>query len=242
VRAVGSFLRWSWIYFWGTVIVALQLLTWPVFNPWVDPQHRLAERLNGWWARGVLWAFPGIRIEVSGREWVDRTPAAVLCANHTSAADIIMLLASFTRMKFIAKRPLFFTPPIGGSMWFAGYVIAGTSRTVPRALAWLARGCHILTFPEGTRSPDGRLLRFRQGAFVLAREGGVPVVPVAISGTRQLLGKGKFVFNSKGLVRISFLEPVKVEGDPKRVASAVRAQIQAAIGDGGGQSPTGLAA
>jgi 1-acyl-sn-glycerol-3-phosphate acyltransferase len=159
----------------------------------------------------------------------------VLCANHQSAADIIMLLAACPHMKFIAKRSLFWVPPIGWSMWLAGYVIAGdgdsasAQRAMDDALRWLARGCHVLTFPEGTRSPDGKLMRFRQGAFVLARQAGTQVVPMAISGTRALLEKRAFSFHPSGPVRIEFLEPLDVEPDAKRSASRARAQIEAAL-------------
>lgn len=204
----------------------LQVLSFPIFNPWVDPKRRLAERLNHWWGVATLWAFPGIDIRVEGH--LGPGPY-VLCANHKSAADIIMLLAQGPTAKFIARRGIFWIPVIGLSMRLAGYVVAGTEKTMDQAVRWLQRGCNVLTFPEGTRSPDERTLRFRQGAFVLARKAGVPVVPVAISGTHHLLHKGAFRFNPDGPVRIRILDPMVVEGDPKRVASAVRAKIDAAV-------------
>jgi 1-acyl-sn-glycerol-3-phosphate acyltransferase len=239
MRWVASLLRWTWIFLVGAGVCLVQVLLSPaLLNPWIDPRRRGMEWLNHLWAKGTLLAFPGIHLEVFGHERLTAGGPYVLCANHQSAADIIMLLAAWPHMKFIAKRSLFLVPPIGWSMWLAGYVIAGTGepkssrRAMDQAVGWLRRGCHVLTFPEGTRSPDGRLLRFRQGAFVLAREAGTKVVPVAISGTRALLEKRAFAFHPAGDVRIDFLEPQDVETDAKRAASKMRATIDAALASG----------
>src|SRR5579864_8042485 len=91
-----SVFQWMWIVLWGSVLAALSLMLWPVFNPWVDPTRRVAERLNHLWAVGIRWVFPRVRIEVSGRQYLEEAAGPfVICPNHQSVADIIMLLVAW---------------------------------------------------------------------------------------------------------------------------------------------------
>jgi 1-acyl-sn-glycerol-3-phosphate acyltransferase len=237
IRLLGSVLIWSWILVWGTLLAVAGLLLFLPFNPWVDPQRRMMERLNWLWGRGAFWAAPGITVELVGGEWLKANPGPyVICANHASVTEIPLLLSLLPPLKTIAKAPLFWTPPLGLQMRLAGHIPAGrgeagdAERVVEHAKRWLGRGVHILVFPEGTRSPDGRVQRFGQGPFVLAARAGVPVLPVAISGTHQVLPKSTFLYRLRGHLRVQVLEPVKVEGEPRVVASRVRARIMEALG------------
>ncbi len=245
VRALGSTLIWSWIFIWGTVLSLAGLVLFLPFNPWVDPRRRMMERLNWLWGRGAFWSTPGLRVELVGAERLREHPGPyVICPNHQSVADIPLLLWLLPPLKAIAKAPVFWTPPIGLQMRLSGHIPAGrgepgdAERVLERAQFWLSRGVHILVFPEGTRSPDERVMRFGQGPFVLAARAGVPVLPVAISGTGRVLSKGRFLYRLTGHLRVEVLEPVKVEGEPRAVASRVRARIMEALG----QRPPGNAA
>jgi 1-acyl-sn-glycerol-3-phosphate acyltransferase len=237
VRVLGSVVIWLWIGVWGTVLALAGLLLFLPFNPWVDPQRRMMERLNWLWGRGAFWSTPGVSVELVGGEWLKKHPGPyVICANHSSVAEIPLLLSLLPPLKTIAKPPLFWTPPIGLQMRLAGHIPAGrggpgdAERVLERAKFWLGRGVHILVFPEGTRSPDGRVMRFGQGPFVLAAQAGVPVLPIAISGSHQVLPKGSYLYRLRGHLKVQVLEPVKVEGEPRAVASRVRARIMEALG------------
>ncbi|MCI0569705.1 MAG: 1-acyl-sn-glycerol-3-phosphate acyltransferase [Myxococcaceae bacterium] len=246
VRVIGSLLFWSWVLLWGSVIAVLGLLLFVPFNPWTDPRLRVMGALTRLWGWGAFRMVPGFRVEVVGLERLGPGQGPyVLCPNHQSFADVPLLLMALPQFKFIAKTPLFWTPPLGLQMRLAGYVEAsrgeagGAERVLARSIAWLRRGVHVLVFPEGTRSPDGRVQRFGQGPFALAQRAGVPVVPVAVMGTRKLVPKGdfRFDFSEAGNVRIEILEPIPPTGEARELASRARARIQEAVG----QSSAGAA-
>src|SRR5205814_8386122 len=92
----------------------------------------------------------------------------------------------------------------------------------------LRAGNSFLVFPEGTRSPDGRLQRFKKGVFVMAIKAGAPIVPVSVSGSRKIMPKGEFAIHP-GVMRITFHDPVPTEGctvqDRARIMDAVRRAI-----------------
>ncbi|WP_158502456.1 1-acyl-sn-glycerol-3-phosphate acyltransferase [Vitiosangium sp. GDMCC 1.1324] len=236
MRLLLSVLVWTWIALWATVLVLLSVVLFIPFNPWTDPRRRVMDFMNRLWARGSFWAMPGIVIEVVGEERLREHPGPfVICSNHQSVADIPLMLAVLPPFKFIAKPPLFWVPILGLQLRLTGHIEAGrgeegaAQRVLSRSMVWLQRGANILAFPEGTRSRDDRVLRFGQGPFALAQRAGVPVLPVSVSGTGEVIAKGRFLYRFVGRFRVEILEPVRVEGDPKAVASRVRSLIQEAV-------------
>src|SRR5207245_9428159 len=107
-RAVGSFYCWSWVAFTGCLAsIAALLLTVP-FNPWVDPNRRAMDMINHLWGRFALWGLPRISAEYVGLERVRQAKEPYLvCANHQSVADVIVLLSAFPHVKFLVKRQMF---------------------------------------------------------------------------------------------------------------------------------------
>ena len=141
------------------------------------------------WARSLL-AAAGVRVTVRGVEHLDRRGAQILVANHASYFDVWALMAALpVSLRFIAKRELVRIPLLGRAMASGGHVFidrasARNARIELRAAGRRMReeGLTLVVFPEGTRSGDGALGRFRRGSFGLALEMGVPLVPVAITG------------------------------------------------------------
>lgn len=141
------------------------------------------------WSRQVLW-LGGMPVTISGIEHIDPTRSYVICPNHQSLMDIPVLFAGLpVPICFVAKRSLFFIPVFGWSMWLAGFVPidrGGGKRaweSLVKAARRLKRGRSVILFPEGTRSPDGTLHDFKIGAFIMAIESGLPILPVVIKGT-----------------------------------------------------------
>jgi len=120
----------------------------------------------------------------------------VLVANHPTLVDISALVSAFGPMCYLAKRPLFSNPLIGPLLRFCGQIPGGGSTfadnvgVVQQAVDRLRRGHSVLLFPEGTRSPAGGMHPFRRGAFEIARQAGVPVVPVVIRAEPPGLYRG----------------------------------------------------
>ncbi len=236
MRVVSSIALWIWVWILGFFLATLAVLLFIPFNPLVDRRRRVMNWVNGLWGKGVMAALPLLRLEVHGLEQLRtaREPY-LICANHNSVSDIIMILAAWPQLKFVTKRPIFFFPPLCINVRLAGYIQAakgeegGANRVLDECLRWLNRGCHVLVFPEGTRSEDGKTLRFRQGPFVMAQRAGVKILPLALSGTHRCIPKGSPWYDLRGKITLDFLAPITPSDGPKALASATRQQIQAAL-------------
>ena len=193
---IGSFLLWVWVWSLGSFLAVLGLLSSIPFNPWTDPKRTVMGWLAQMWGRGTMWVIPRVTIEARGFEHLTKGPV-MMVANHNSVSDTTMLLAALPPFKFLVKSSMFFLPPIGIHLWLAGYIRGGTgaandhARVLASCLKWFERGCHVLWFPEGTRSRDGQVQRFRSGAFYAAKQAGVKVVPVAITGLGIVSAHGR---------------------------------------------------
>ncbi|MBI4893459.1 MAG: 1-acyl-sn-glycerol-3-phosphate acyltransferase [Acidobacteria bacterium] len=146
------------------------------------------------WARMLLWS-AGARVKVVGLERIDPKASYVVCPNHVSYMDTPVLLTHIpVNFRFLAKKELFAIPFLGGHLKRAGNISVPLEdpRAALRVLsaagkAMKENGQSMLVFPEGGRSESGELETFKDGAAYLAIKGGVPVVPVAIVGIRQVL-------------------------------------------------------
>ncbi len=183
----------------------------------LDPRGSGAFRVGRAWGRLSLSA-SGARVRVVGRENAENAGPAVVVANHTSAQDIYLALGHAPiPYRMVAKESLFRIPFLGMGMRAAGMVPLerGGSRRDVRKLATLdlsdPRVQRLLAFAEGTRSPDGRLQRFKRGAFAAAVAQGVPVVPMVIIGAHRIQPARSWRVRA-GEVEIRFLPPVTPGG------------------------------
>jgi len=151
----------------------------------------------------------GIRVRVDGLENIP-TGACLFACNHVSYVDPLALVPLIPRrVSVFLKKELFRIPILATGMRFTGYISVDRANrksavaSVESAVRQLRSGVSIVIFPEGTRSPDGRLRPFKRGACVTAIQAGVPVVPVSIAGTQKLMPKGKWRIHP-GEVHIKF--------------------------------------
>jgi 1-acyl-sn-glycerol-3-phosphate acyltransferase len=143
----------------------------------------------------------------------------VIVANHESMGDILVAFHMDHHFKWIAKEVIFKVPFMGWFMHQAGYIPLrrgdkdSVVKCMETARAWLRKGVSVLFFPEGTRSPDGAVRDFKPGAFRLAIETGVDILPVAITGTKDSLPKHSWRFSSqKSALRGLVGDPISVQG------------------------------
>jgi 1-acyl-sn-glycerol-3-phosphate acyltransferase len=177
----------------------------------------------------------GVRVRLEGLENVQPGVHYIFLSNHVSNLDATVLLPSIPGMTSVfIKRELMNIPLLGTAMRMGKYipVSRGNSReeaqrSVEAAADALNSGLHIMVFPEGTRSPDGRLLPFKKGAFFLAEETGAPIIPVVISGTDRMMPKGTQRI-TPGVAYIRFLAPIRPQDATSRedLMERVRAAME----------------
>jgi 1-acyl-sn-glycerol-3-phosphate acyltransferase len=170
------------------------------------------------WGPGLLWAARA-RLLVSGTEHVDPRGTYVFVANHASMIDVPALFAALpVNVRFILKSELRWVPFIGWYAWATGMVfLPRGNRTrsllvaIERAARALRGGASVVAFPEGTRTRDGKVQAFKKGAFMSALRAGVPVVPVLLTGTRDVLPRGTFRVRP-GTIHVRIGSPIATAG------------------------------
>lgn len=176
---------------------------------------RSAELMYWVGVKGVVFItrLAGMRVQVEGRENI---PAGVcmFAANHTSNADAAAIVGAIPRrLAIFGRKSLFDIPIVGLAFRLAKFVPVDRGNrdaalaSVKQAVEYMKTGSSFLVYPEGTRSPDGRLWRFKKGSFVMAIEAGVPVVPVACAGAHRIMKKKSLVIHP-GTVTVRFGKPI----------------------------------
>jgi len=206
------------IFIWLGVILATLFVFFPIlicstlllpFNP----QKTWAHRVGNVWGFFIFRISPRWKVSLRGRENLPKGPA-ILVSNHESMADIIAVYLLNSDFKWLAKSELFRVPFFGWSMALCGYIplergsIKSTAASLEKARGYLKKGVPILIFPEGTRSETGELREFKGGAFKLAIEEKVPVIPIVMTGTRHILQKGDWKLAEQIFVQIQILPAV----------------------------------
>jgi 1-acyl-sn-glycerol-3-phosphate acyltransferase len=156
----------------------------------------------------------GVQVEVLGKERLDPNGTYIFMCNHVSNLDPPIVVPMVPRRSSVlVKKELFRVPILATAMRMASFVAVDRQNrdaaiaSVQAAKDVMQQGINIIIFPEGTRSPDGKLLPFKKGPFHLAVEAGAKVVPMTIHGTERLWPKGKMEIRS-GVATLVFHEPV----------------------------------
>jgi 1-acyl-sn-glycerol-3-phosphate acyltransferase len=236
MKRLYSYLLWAVLGLLALVWLPLLAVVF-VFTAPFDPGRYTAGR---WFRRcavaavklNPVWDFrtEGVIVEDPRRPYV-------AVANHESFADIFLLSHLPWEMKWLSKEAIFRIPVMGWMMRMAGDIEVHRGDRTSRVEAMreihdrLDKGVTVMILPEGTRSPDGRIQRFRNGAFKVAVQRQLPILPIAVAGTRNAMAKHSGLFNrARAIARV--LEPVETaglsEGDVAELRDRVRDQIVAA--------------
>jgi len=235
--------RTPYIYIWillstiviGTLVIATVLVT---------GNQRAGHRLAEWWGRGIL-RVSRVRVTVIGREHLNTGASFILMPNHQSHFDIPVLLGCLnTQFRWLAKAELFQIPIFGRAMRGCGYISIDRSNreaafaSIRQAGDAIHGRVSVLIFPEGTRSPDGRLLPFKKGGFVLAADSGVPILPIGVYGTGRILPK-KHLLLDPGPVTLWIHPPIDTTGYGRQTKEALMERVHQALCNAVAQASAG---
>ena len=207
------------------ILVALTqflLVPWLALFAWVGETLLPGREITA--LSGIAWgraaAFVGnVKFLISGHEQWWGTRPAVVVANHTSAFDILAVMAlAPSPYRFVAKKELLKIPVFGWALGISGHIVIDRGdpqsaiARINAAAEHTERGMGILFYAEGTRSRDGKVHEFKKGGVSLALSTQLPVVPMSVSGTRKFLPRSCAVIRPGGRVRIVLGEPIPTTG------------------------------
>jgi 1-acyl-sn-glycerol-3-phosphate acyltransferase len=214
----------------ATLVMGLLVIALSLSGVNATASHRVAQV----WGRSIL-AVSAVRVRVVGRERIDPSAAFICMSNHQSNFDIPVLLGCLpVPFRWLAKAELFKIPIFGRAMRGAGYIPIDRSdrlaaiESLRQAAAAVRSGVSVVIFPEGTRSPDGGLKPFKKGGFVMAIEAGVPIVPVALRGTFDIMPKGRLLIRPAE-VTLAIGDPISVTGYDIHAKEALMEEVRSAL-------------
>lgn len=228
------------IYVW--IVVALITITLtPVLSLlWVltvlfDKKLLVVNTFSNFWGSLFTWVVPGWKVDIIGKEKLNKN-AKILVANHQSQEDIILFYRLGIPFRWVSKAEVFKIPFYGWMMQLRGDIkLQRSSKTSIKKMMFdaakvLQKDCVIAIFPEGTRSKTGKLGNFKDGAFRLAQEIKVPIVPIVIQGTGQNLVYPNGLLRGKHHTTIKVLDEIPYESfkdmETKNLTNKVRNMIE----------------
>ena len=203
------------IFVWTCIVIAtlvlgvLTLVSYPL-----DRKGRIGHHCAQIWGRVALLA-NRVKVKVEGLEKIKSRGPFIFMSNHQGSYDIFVLLGHLPfQFKWLVKKELFSIPFFGWAMSAAGYISLdrqGTRETV-EAMNEAAKKIHdwmsVTIFPEGSRSPDCSIQPFKKGGFSLALKAKVPIIPISLAGTREIMPKDRLTASS-GEIRIRIGDPIE---------------------------------
>jgi 1-acyl-sn-glycerol-3-phosphate acyltransferase len=202
----------------------------------VDRSGRGCRALAGAWSRALL-RIARVAVQVDGLERLPPGPA-VYAANHGSALDIPIVFGHLpVNFRIIHKRSLRALPILGQAMWASGHIAIDRShpfrarRSLEAAARRIRQGTSVVVFPEGTRSPDSSVRRFKRGSLALALAAGVPVVPISLVGVKTVVPRGLMTLRP-GTVQVHVHPAVPVAGRAASEAEALAEEVRRIVAAG----------
>lgn len=218
-----------------TIVLGTLSITSSLFQHSGFFAHRCA-RAWSW----LILATTGVHVEVSGLERLTPGTTYIFVSNHQSIYDIPIIFWNVPwQLRIIAKASLGRFPFLGWHLSRTGHLLVDRRRPDPLGILkrWkglVSRGLSLIVFPEGTRSADGTVGRFKGGSFLLAIQAGLPIVPISVSGSRHVMLKNRLM-TCPGRVRLVVHDPVSTAGldatagGARRLAQQIRGTVRADV-------------
>ena len=228
---------WDW---WRTVfylIPAVSLYTIALgsaslFSTLFDRRGNFGHKCARAWSWLILRT-TGVEVAVEGLERLDPSRSYVFAANHQSIYDIPILFASLPfQLRIIAKESLGRIPFMGWHLRRTGHVLVDRSKPGAGVVRMMQRlvadGHSLIVFPEGTRSTDGTVGRFKGGSFVVALQAALPVVPITVVGSRHVMFRGELMVRP-GRVKVIVHEPIETANVPRDAAREFASSVREVV-------------
>lgn len=233
---VGTILFIAFFLVSSTIMMVLAVVVRVITGPF-DRRLTISHLFSCFWASIYIWTMPAWSVTVKGRHKIDPKKTYVMVSNHQSLLDVIVGFRLFVHFKWVAKIELARVPFIGWNMYLNRYIFLkrGDRQSIidmmKESEKKIKQGSSVYIYPEGTRSETGKMGNFKSGAFALAKRTSVPVLPIAIIGSKDALPKKSFMIRGWHKIEIAVLDEIPVEVveemEAKALAEHAREKIAA---------------
>ena len=211
------FLLYQYLIAWPVILVltAITAISTIILSP-VFPNSKIAYFPAKWWGRLICYLFL-IRVKVTGVDKLNVNESYIVAANHQSVFDVFAMYGWFPNIfKWIMKAELIKIPLVGKACVSAGHIFIDRShpiaaqKSLKKAGKQLINGVSVVIFPEGTRTYNGIMSKFKRGAFRLATDLSLPILPVTIKGSFERLPRNT-MYVKPGIIEMIFHDPIDVK-------------------------------
>ena len=211
-----SLFLWGWFLLSSVILTPFLLVLWAL-TVLFDRKLSVLHMFSCFWGAQYIWMNPLWKLNIEGRKKISNRKASILISNHQSLVDIVVIYSLFRHFKWTSKAENFRIPFVGWVLHFNRSL--RIYRNTPAAWAnfrkqaniTMDRGSSIMIFPEGTRSRDGKLGRFREGAFMFAHERKCDIIPMVLDGSAAAIPKKGWSLLGKQKMKLKVLDPVPYE-------------------------------
>ena len=225
-----SFLFYIFVFVWSSLIYVVTFIALPLCYPF-DKKRFVVHKLSKWLTDSFFGFGLVMKRKVEGIENLDPKGTYVMVLNHNSMVDILSIYNLPLVFKWVSKKEVYRIPIVGRLLLAHGDIVINRASTKEamqlvhtRGKEWLAKGASVAIFPEGTRSKDGEIHNFKAGAFILAKDAEVPILPIVLEGTDRVARKG-FFMNWSNRITIKILPPVSKQDVVERPIKEVMAEV-----------------
>ena len=225
-----SFLFYIFVFVWSSLIYVVTFIALPLCYPF-DKKRFVVHKLSKWLTDSFFGFGLVMKRKVEGIENLDPKGTYVMALNHNSMVDILSIYNLPLVFKWVSKKEVYRIPIVGRLLLAHGDIVINRASTKEamqlvhtRGKEWLAKGASVAIFPEGTRSKDGEIHNFKAGAFILAKDAEVPILPIVLEGTDRVARKG-FFMNWSNRITIKILPPVSKQDVVERPIKEVMAEV-----------------
>ena len=225
-----SLLFYIFVLTWAMIIYVVTFVALVICYPF-DKKRFVVHKLSKWLTDAYFGFGLVMKRKVEGIENIDPKGKYVMVLNHNSMIDILSIYNLPLVFKWVSKKEVYRIPIVGRLLLAHGDIVINRASTKEamqlvhtRGLEWLKKGASVAIFPEGTRSKDGEIHNFKAGAFILAKDAEVPILPIVLDGTDRVVRKG-FFMNWSNRITIKILPPVSKEEVVERPIKEVMAEV-----------------
>ncbi len=211
-----SVLYWIWFVLSSVILTPVLLLLWAL-TVLFDRRLAILHKFSCFWGAQYIWVNPLWHLHIADRHKFDDRKAWIVISNHQSLVDIVVIYSLFKHFKWTSKAENFKTPFVGWVLAFNRSVkVYRASRDAYRQFRLQAEkalnmGSSLMVFPEGTRSRDGKLGKFKEGAFLLAHQTHTGIIPMVLDGSAKAVPKKGWSLTGRVNITLRVLDPVPYE-------------------------------
>lgn len=225
-----SFLFYIYVFAWALIMYLITFVALVICYPF-DKKRFVVHKISKWLTDSFFGFGLVMKRKVEGIENLDPNGTYVMVLNHNSMVDILSIYNLPLVFKWVSKKEVYRMPIVGRLLLAHGDIVINRASTKEamqlvhtRGKEWLAKEASVAIFPEGTRSKDGEIHNFKAGAFILAKDAEVPILPIVLDGTDRVFRKG-FFMNWSNRITIKILPPISKEDVVERPIKEVMAEV-----------------